>query len=307
MNNTQLTDPSGFDVSRMIFSKVETKQIPNDDPSAPKMTYKTVRLGVKNADGSKGDLVFGTPQVFSFGLSENTEMGSQRVNGYTVPLCLHNKDGPSDEELAFVDAFNRAIDHIKKHVLDTKDEMEKYDLEESDLKRLNPLYYRREKGKIVEGTGPTLYAKVLFKKGSDGGKILTDFTHIDTEEPLDPLTLLKKYCYVTGAVKFESIYIGTKISVQIKLSEALVKPLDAGPKKLLARPKSHVAVTKTEHVADALAGDSDSSDSDGDDDGDDDDEGGGSLAGSDAEEAPVKPATPPPKTVKRVVRKKANQ
>ena len=34
--------------------------------------------------------------------------------------------------------------------------IEKYDLEKADLKKLNPLYWKREQGKIVEGRGPTL-------------------------------------------------------------------------------------------------------------------------------------------------------
>ena len=252
MNNTQLTDPKGFDPTRMIFSKPEVKQIPNDDPSAPKMTYKTIRLGVRNSDGTRGDLVFGTSEVFSFGVSENTEMGSQKVNGYTVPMCLWNKDGATTEEKSFTDTFDNSIAHCKKHIMGVKDDIEKYDLEESELKKLNPLYWKRDKGKIVEGVGPTLYAKLLFKKGADGGKILTDFTHIETGESIDPLTLAKKYCFVTGAIKFESIYIGTKISVQIKLVEAIVRPLDTGAKKLL-RPVPQPAVTTSKLCHSSIA------------------------------------------------------
>ena len=310
MNNTQLSDHTGFDISRMIFSKAESKQIPNDNPSAPKMTYKTIGIGVRNIDGTRGDLVFETAtDLFSFGVSPNTEMGSTRVNGYTMPLCLHNKEGVTESEKSFTDTFNQIIEHIKKHVLSVKDDIERYDLDEADLKRMNPLYYKRVQGKVVDGFGPTLYAKLLYKKGKkdEGCKILTEFVNVDTNETIDPLTLEKKYCFVTGAVKFESIYIGTKISVQIKLTEALVRLLDSGPKRLLGRPAAKTAVTATSNVADALAGDEDDDDDDDDDDADDD----GSLSGSDDDDvAPAKEPTPPSspaakKTVKRVVRKPA--
>ena len=313
MNNTQLTDPNGFDYSRIIFSKPETKQIPNDDPSAPKMSYKTIRMGVKNPDGTRGDLVMSTSEVFSFGVSPNTAMGSNEVNGYTLPLCLWSKDGSTDEEKSFTDAFDGVIEHAKKHVLDVKDDIEKYDLDGSELKKFNPLYWKRERGKIVEGTGPTLYAKLLYKKAKGGGKILTEFTNAANDQPIDPLSLQKKYCFVTAAVKFESIYIGTKISIQVKLVEALVRLLDEGPKKLL-RPNAKPVVTSTTSVSDALNGD-DESDDGSDDDGSDHDgsDQDGSLGSDDDEEAPVKVASPQPspkqspekKTVRRVVRKKA--
>jgi hypothetical protein len=308
-SNTQLTDPMGFDYSRMTFSKPETKQIPNDDPSAPKMNYKTIRMGVRNPDGSRGDLVMSTSEVFSFGVSPNTAMGSTDVNGYTLALCLHNKDGASEEEKAFTDAFDSVIEHAKKHVLNKKDDIEKYDLDEGELKKFNPLYYKRERGKIVEGAGPTLYCKLLFKKQKGGGKILTEFTNALTEESMDPLSLQKKYCFVTGAIKFESIYVGTKVSIQIKLVEALIRPLDDGPKKLL-RPNAKPIVTATTSITDALQGDGEDEDSDS--DSDSDGGGEGSLDGSDdgaGGQEPVKAISPvkssETKTVRRVVRKKA--
>ena len=306
-SNTQLSDPNGFDFNNITFSKPETKQIPNDDPSAPKMFYKTIRMGVRNPDGTRGDLVFPTTEVFSFGVSPNTAMGSSDINGYTLSLCLHNKDGATDEEKEFTDAFDGVINHAKAHVLKVKDDIEKYDLDESELKKFNPLYYKRERGKIVPGSGPTLYCKLLFKKAKGGGKIVTEFTNMNTDQPIDPLTLQKKYCFVRGAVKFESIYIGTKVSIQVKLVEALIRPLDDGPKKLL-RPAAKSEVTTTTSVTDAL--DQDDDDDDDDDDGEDGSDDDGSLGGSDDEAEPLKapspkPVSPEKKTVRRVVRKKA--
>ena len=176
------------------------------------------------------------------------------------------------------------------------------------MKRLNHLYYKRVQGKVVDGIGPTLYAKVLYKKGKGGepGRIATEFVNVDTNETIDPTTLEKKYCFVTGAIKFESIYIGTKISVQIKLTEALVRLIDSGPKRLLSRPVSNPTVTATSSVSDALNNGADDSESD---ESDQDDVSDGSLDESDNEDTPEpipEPEPEPKKTVKRVVRKKAN-
>jgi len=51
---------------------------------------------------------------------------------------------------------------------------------------------------------------------------------------VDPKTLLNKRFYATVAVKIEDIFIGKDISIQCKLVEAVVKPFDNGPKRLLA-------------------------------------------------------------------------
>jgi hypothetical protein len=50
-----------------------------------------------------------------------------------------------------------------------------------------------------------------------------------------------KYCYTTGAVKIESIFLGSKISLQVKLYEATVSIVDNGIKPLLPKVRSKTA------------------------------------------------------------------
>ena len=52
-----------------------------------------------------------------------------------------------------------------------------YNLDFSDLKRFNPLYWKTEKGKIVEDRGPTLYAKCLYNKGEQKINTIFDITN----------------------------------------------------------------------------------------------------------------------------------
>ena len=59
------------------------------------------------------------------------------------------------------------VDHIKKYLLDKRDDIDHYELEDADLKRFNPLYWKKERGKVVEGLGPTLYAKLIYSKKSN--------------------------------------------------------------------------------------------------------------------------------------------
>ena len=197
--STQLSEASGYKTNRMVFSKPQSCSIPNSS-----ISYKRINIGTMNNDGSQGDLIIATSSIFSFGVQENKDLNTQKVNGYVMPLCLHNRNGVTDEETEFTDVFNKIVEHCKSHVMKNKDAIEKYDLEEGDLKKFNPLYYKRDKGKIVEGVGPMLYAKLLFSNKQK--KISSMFTEIDTGEDIDPFSLKNRYCYVTAAIKVE-IYL----------------------------------------------------------------------------------------------------
>ena len=152
-----------------------------------------------------------------------------------MPLCLWTKDGATQEEKDWSTTFDAIVEKCKEHLLSVREEIEQYDLVMSDLKKFNPLYLKKEKGKVVEGTGPTLYAKLLVSKKLE--KIVTMFFDFEGN-PIDPLTLIGKYCYAKSAIKIESIFIGNKISLQVKLYESEVKLMETGMKRLLKRPEA---------------------------------------------------------------------
>jgi hypothetical protein len=175
-------------------------------------------------------------------------MATKVLNGYSMSLALWNKNGATEEEKDWVDTFNAIAENAKKYVLDHKDDIEKYDLEPANLKKFNPLYWKRDKGKIVEGTGPTLYAKLITSK-KEGIKINSIF--YDAEgNTIDPLSLIGKYAHVKAAIKIESIFIGKDISLQVKLYEAEVKLLQTGMQSLMRTnrptPQKLVSTVSTE-------------------------------------------------------------
>tara|TARA_Y100000389_G_scaffold196331_1_gene229105 strand:- start:212 stop:1117 length:906 start_codon:yes stop_codon:yes gene_type:complete len=290
--NTQLTLASGYDINNIIFSDVQHESIPK---SVPQINYKRITIRTKNSDGTIGDLILPTEKLFSFGVSENTNQETGKVNGYVMPLCLHTRDGATKEEKDWSETFTTIVEKCKDHLLANKEEIEHFDLERTDLKKLNPLYYKREKGKIVPGTGPTLYAKLIVSKKQDN-KILTMYFDFNGDS-VDPLTLLGKYCYARAAVKIESIFVGSKISLQVKLYECEVKLMETGMKQLLRRPKAQQRVLtsntskpleeKSEPQPDGFASDGSVNDSDG--------------FASDTEKK--EEAHPPKKVVKRKVKK----
>jgi len=154
-NTPQLVSAEGFDVSKIIFSKPQEGSIPD---SKPAINYKRVYLSTNYGNGKSGDLIVSTSDnLFSFGVGINENKDTGKANGYSMALCLHNKNGASDPELAFVETFNNIVEHCKKYLIDHREELDQHELEMSDLKKFNPLYYKKEKGKVVEGVGPTLY------------------------------------------------------------------------------------------------------------------------------------------------------
>lgn len=291
-DNTQLTSASGYDTKRMIFSDPQGGTIPD---SKPAICYKRITIQTRNPDGTVGDLILPTSQLFSFGVSENTNPETGKVNGYVMPLCLWNRDGPSKEEKEWSTTFDCIIEACKEHLIAHREEIEQYDLAMSDLKKFNPLYWKREKGQIVEGTGPTLYAKLIVSKKQD--KVVTMFYDYNGD-PLDPKSaLLGKYCYAKAAVKIESIFIGNKISMQVKLYECECKLMDTGMKRLMKRPEGQkrVLTSTTSRPLDDGGDGGDGGDADEKVPSDDD----ASVKDSD-DESPAPPKPAPKKTVRRV-------
>lgn len=231
MSNNQLSDYTNFNPETVCFSKPEVGNIPGQ-----KISFKRVRMACKYPTGGMGDLIFSTPdKLHSFGLQESRDMATNKLNGYVLPLCLWSRNGPTEDEKKFTDMFNMVTDHCKKYLVEHKEEIEKYDLDYSDLKKLNPLFFKMDKGKIVEGRGPMLYCKVLLNKKQN--KINTIFVDEETNREIDPFTMLNKPCNVTAAIKFESIFIGNKVSLQVKLYEVVVRQIDNSIRGLL-RPNA---------------------------------------------------------------------
>lgn len=241
---TQLSDFKNFNTENLVFSKPEIGNIPGQ-----KINFKRVRINTKYDDGNVGDLIFSTPEkLHSFGLQESRDIATNKLNGYVLPLCLWNRNGATDDEKSFTELFDKLSDHCKQYLLEHKEEIEKYDLDASDLKKFNPLFWKMEKGKPIDGRGPMLYVKVLLNKKNN--KINTIFVDEETNKEIDPFSILNKPCNVTAAIKFESIFIGNKISLQVKLYEVVVKKLESGIRGLL-RPnanKLEIPQENTENV-----------------------------------------------------------
>jgi hypothetical protein len=229
--HNQLTNASGYDVNNMIFSDPEESVIPN---STPQIKYTRINISTKNPDGSIGDLILSTSSLYSFGLSDNVDPSTGKSNGLSLPLCMWARDNPSVIEKQWTTTFDAIVEKCKDHILDIKDDLNKYDLERADLKKFNPLYWKRDKGKIVEGTGPMLYVKLIYSKKKN--EYISKFFDEQTGQEVDIQSLIGNPFYATSAIKIESIYVGSKISLQIKLFECNARLRDSTKKRLLPTP-----------------------------------------------------------------------
>lgn len=302
MENTQITSASGYNVANMTFSKIQIQKIGDTG-----MTAKRINIGTKNNDGTEGELVFQTERLFSFGVSENVDQKTNAINGYSMPLVLESKDGATDGEKAFIDTFNAVVEQCKDYLLNNKKQIKLNDLERTDLRKLNPLYYKKNAdGDVVDKSSPTLYPKLIVTKKNGANKIITEFFDGTTGQTYNALDLIGKYCHTRAIIKIESLFLGSlKISLQIKLYEAEVSLINSGVKRLLSRPSGNPkvqAIVDTK-VTNPLNVDSDTEDVSsikGDDDIKDDDDDDDVKIEEPAKQLPVKK-----KIVKKVVKNNA--
>lgn len=227
--DTQLIDIFTFNPDKqIIFEDVVAGSVPNTP-----IKFKRISMKCINKDGkTKSDLLFATKKVFSFGVSESKN-DRDEVTGYSMSLCLWNKDGPSDFERKLTDIYDSIVQRCKTFLVDktvTK-QIGKIGLEERDLKKFGGLYWKKDdEGNIIEKYGPTLYPKLIVSKKHD--RILTNFFD-KSGNKIDPLTLNGKYCNAICVIKIESIFVGKDISLQVKLWEVQVEVIEFGLKKML--------------------------------------------------------------------------
>jgi hypothetical protein len=184
MRKVVLNSSSNFDISRVVFEDVKVNEIKNEkNPKAPAIKYKTIPVKYRCDDGTLTDLLFETPQYFSFGVSENTSMDTDQINGYSLPLCLLDKDRPSNEEKDFLEMFNNLVENCREHLYNIRSEIGREDSERRDFSKkggLNPVFQKKEEYtdesgrkslRIVPGSSPIIYPKFMYSKKE--GKILT--------------------------------------------------------------------------------------------------------------------------------------
>ena len=171
-------------------------------------------------------MIIETPLLFSFGVNEKKNQETNKLIGYSIPVCLWAKDSePNPKEKAFFEAINNIKTICQQHLEN------KYgaDLASS---MSEPLYYKqveytdkkgKKKTKRDTSSAPVLYVKLIYSEKSK--KILSLFK-TKSKENLNRFKYLGQFCHVRMALIIQGIFISkTVVSLQIKVHECYVKQL----------------------------------------------------------------------------------
>jgi hypothetical protein len=129
--------------------------------------YQRIYVNTLHPDKTKGELIISTvPDLFTFGVSENNDQTSGLLTGFSLPICLWTKDDPTEEQKHWIAKFTEIMDAIKNHLVENCKTFGRSGLELRDLKKFNPLYYKKDStGDIITTQGPVLYPKLIISKG----------------------------------------------------------------------------------------------------------------------------------------------
>ena len=217
----QLSSYENITQENIIFNEAKEYKVKDS-----KIKYKRIPIEVKYPNNKKGPLVVETPFLFSFGVNEKKNQETNKLVGYSIPVCLWAKDSePNNKEKAFFDAINNITTLSQQHLENEYGP----DLASS---MSSPFYYKqiedtdkkgKSKTKVDDSSAPVLYTKLIYSEKSR--KILTLFRGKGGRD-LNPFKYINQYCNVKLALIIEGIFISkTVTSLQIKVHECYVKPL----------------------------------------------------------------------------------
>ncbi len=245
MIKTVISDPLTYDVNNMIFEKPKEQSSKAQNGST--VTFHRVNIKTRNPDGkSVGDLILRLDRSLCIKISDS--FGEAQLSA--LLLLWDSQAGPTPRQRKTEETLNAIVEKCREWFTDLenrksikKPAIKPESLFENGLARRKP----DENGNINMNDSPMFAIRLMQSKDRTDkngnfipARINTGFyseSERDAEGnqlEIDPRTLINKRFYATVAVKIEDIFIGKDISIQCKLVEAVVKPFDNGPKRLLA-------------------------------------------------------------------------
>ena len=108
----QLSSYENITQENIIFNEAKEYKVKDS-----KIKYKRIPIEVKYPNGKKGVLVIESPVLFSFGVNEKKNQETNKLVGYSIPVCLWAKDSvPNNKEKAFFDVINNVITLSQQHL-----------------------------------------------------------------------------------------------------------------------------------------------------------------------------------------------
>ena len=165
--------------------------------------------------------------MFSFGISERKDQETNKISGYSIPVCLWTKDAePNQKETNFLNIINKVQDLCRDHLSRDYGENEAACL--SDILYYKQIEYNDGKGKTKKKkdktSAPVLYVKLIY---SSDTKTFSTIFRVKGNKEVKPLDYKDKYFNTRMAIIFDSIYLGkTSISIQVQAHEVHILPFE---------------------------------------------------------------------------------
>ena len=218
----QLSSFENITEDYIAFHSAKKHKVPNS-----KIKYQTIKIERKLPNGKLTPLVVETPFLFSFEISERKDEETNKIYGYSIPVCLWKTDAePNEKELNFFNIVNKVQDLCHDHLSREYGENQATSLTEI-------LYYKQieqvdGKGKIKrrkdKTSAPVLCVKLIYSSVS---KKFSTIFRIKGKKEAKSLDYKDKYFNTRMAIIFDSIYLGkTCISIQVKVHEVHILPFE---------------------------------------------------------------------------------
>ena len=218
----QLSSFENITEDNIVFKTAKKHKVPNS-----KIKYQRKKIERKLPNGKLTPLVVETPFLFSFGISERKDQETNKISGYSIPVCLWKKDAePNQKETSFFNIINKVQDLCQDHLSSEHGENEATSL--SDVLYYKQVEYVDQKGKTKKKkdktSAPVLYVKLIYS--SDTKKFSTIF-RVKGKKEVKPLDYKDKYFNTRMAIIFDSIYLGkNSVSIQVKAYEVHILPFE---------------------------------------------------------------------------------
>lgn len=203
------------------------------------------RINVVYPSGNLGPLIFDSPMMFAKGVYVDD-------NGtHSVPFFMQDKDQPTEDQIAHIHAWEKLHYFVKKWIVDNLEPLKKINgklfkkiksVDDIDDTILSEVMWRptNDDGEIDESASPIMFCAKLIEKKGDEPVIYTKFFDQNNNRcnPLDFEGSKEKPFYfpIEPALQIESIWIGKKVSIQVKIAEANVVRRDPTEERRMKKP-----------------------------------------------------------------------
>jgi hypothetical protein len=179
-------------------------------------------------------LVFSSEEVFSFGMALNT---LDTNTSYQISLCLYDRENPKDEEIKWAAKYEELATICREYL--KKSEFKKLKGQIDAMKGLS-----WKGNEIGDADGPKLYPKIMFNQTKQS--FITVFMDEKDKIINDPKEILDKRGRIRAALRFESIFVGSKVALQVRVNDVLISSWVEAykPKALILRKKSPYSAVK---------------------------------------------------------------